>query len=70
MMKIASGGDGSVLTSAGQEPPGDASDRLNSSTYTFLAINGAQLTTGLDETLNFVFGRGDDVSGDFDRASH
>ena len=23
-------------------------------TYTFLAINGAQLTTGLDETLNFV----------------
>ncbi len=25
-------------------------------TYTFLAINGAQLTTGLDETLNFVCG--------------
>jgi death-on-curing protein len=25
-------------------------------TYTFLAINGAQLTTGLDEMLNFVSG--------------
>ena len=25
-------------------------------TYTFLAINGAQLTTALDETLKFVSG--------------
>ena len=36
-------------------------------TYTFLAINAAQLTAGLDETLNFVFGLYEAGTFDFDR---
>ena len=36
-------------------------------TYTFLAINGAQLTAGLDETLNFVSGLYEAGTFDFDR---
>ena len=36
-------------------------------TYTFLAINGAQLTTGLEETLNFVSGLYEAETFDFDR---
>ena len=35
-------------------------------TYTFLAINGAQLTTGLDETLNIVSGLYEAETFDFD----
>jgi len=36
-------------------------------TYTFLAINGGQLTVGLDETLNFVSGLYEAGTFDFDR---
>src|SRR6516165_3373730 len=36
-------------------------------TYTFLAINGAQLTTGLDETLKFVSGLYEAGAFDFNR---
>jgi len=36
-------------------------------TYTFLAINGAQLTAGVDETLDFVSGLYDAGTFDFDR---
>ena len=36
-------------------------------TYTFLAINGAQLTTGLDETLKFVSGLYEAGTLDFER---
>ncbi len=36
-------------------------------TYTFLVINGAQLTAGLDETLDFVSGLYEDGAFDFDR---
>ena len=36
-------------------------------TYTFLAINGAKLTTGLDETLNLVSGLYEARTFDFDR---
>ncbi len=35
-------------------------------TYTFLAINGAQLTAGLDETLDFVSGLYEAGTFDFD----
>src|SRR5271157_626543 len=35
--------------------------------YTFLVINGAQLTAGLDETLNFVSGLYEAGTFDFDR---
>ena len=36
-------------------------------TYTFLAINGAQLTTGLEETLKFVSGLYEAGAFDFNR---
>ena len=36
-------------------------------TYTFLAINGAQLAAGIDETLNFVSGLYEAGTFDFDR---
>ncbi len=36
-------------------------------TYTFLAINGAQVTAGLDETLSFVCGLYQAGTFDFDR---
>ena len=36
-------------------------------TYTFLVINGAQLTVGADETLNFVSGLYEAGTFDFDR---
>jgi len=36
-------------------------------TYTFFAINGAQLTAGLNETLNFVSGLYEAGTFDFDR---
>ena len=38
-------------------------------TYTFLAINGAQLTAGLDETLDFVSGLYEAGAFDFDSLS-
>ena len=36
-------------------------------TYTFLAINGAQLTAGVDETLDFVCGLYEAGTFDFER---